>query len=39
VIVATVLAIGYSHLAARRGEASDVDDEVESVTVRESVSA
>jgi hypothetical protein len=28
VIVATVLAIGYSHLSSRRGEASDVDDEV-----------
>lgn len=32
VIIATVLAIGYSHLAARKGEASDIDDEVESVT-------
>lgn len=29
VIVATVLAIGYSHLSSHRGEASDVDNEVE----------
>jgi len=39
VIIATVLAIGYSHLSSRRGEASDVDDEVENVSVGESVSA
>jgi len=39
VIIATVLAIGYSHLSARKGEASDVDDEVANVTAGESVSA
>jgi hypothetical protein len=39
VIIATVLAIGYSHLAARKGEASDVDDEVANVSVGESVSS
>jgi hypothetical protein len=39
VIIATVLAIGYSHLSSRRGEASDVDDEVENVTVPDSVSS
>jgi hypothetical protein len=30
VIIATVLAIGYSQWSGRRGEATDADDEIES---------